>query len=159
MPARAASRSPPVHSAGSTPSPCRTSLLGRTPSADHRVAFAARLHEHAVGLPQQPAQVRRGVLPAGAVVRVGRVAEVQERREEERHAAPRASRSPQAIGNEYGNAVAWTASSGPSKRPASRHIAGQIGLHGSGQALPAAERDERRGLQDVAAARESAVGV
>jgi hypothetical protein len=42
----------------------------------------------------------------------------------------RARRSPQAIGNEYGKAVAWTASSGPSCRPAAAHIAGQTGLHG-----------------------------
>ena len=58
----------------------------------------------------------------------------------------RASRSPHAIGNEYGKAVAWTASSGPSNRPASRHIAGQTGLHGSGEALPAARGERARAL-------------
>ena len=57
--------------------------IGRYPERFHRVALAARLDEDAVGLVQQPAQVRRGVLPAGAVAGVVEIAQVQERCEEE----------------------------------------------------------------------------
>jgi len=52
------------------------------------VAFQFRLHEDAVGLMQQPSQVRGGVLLAGAFI-----PQVQERREEERH--PAATGEPQ----------------------------------------------------------------
>ena len=65
-----------------------TTRLGRNAERDGGIAFGPRLNEHAIGLVQQPAEVRLGVLPACGVVRVGRVAQVQERREQERHAAP-----------------------------------------------------------------------
>ncbi len=71
----------------------------------------------------------------------------------------RASRSPHTIGNEYGNAVAWTASSGPSYRPASRHIAGQIGLHGVVRHCQRRHGKERERFEDVAPGREVQGGV
>lgn len=52
---------------------------------DDGLAFQFRLHEDAVGLLQQPTQGRPRVLFARAVVWIVRIAEVQERREEERH--------------------------------------------------------------------------
>jgi hypothetical protein len=54
----------------------------------HGFAFDPSLHKDSIGLNQEPAEVRRGVLPACMILRIIRIAQMEERRKKEWHLAP-----------------------------------------------------------------------
>ena len=147
-------RSPPVHSAGSTPNPCSTTRSAGTPSATAASRSARVCTNTRSACVQQPAQVRLRVLRAGAVVRVGRVAEVQERREQERHPAaprePQPARDRERVRERRG--VDRVERAGVPVRVPPHRRADRVARRR--QALPGAMRQQRQRLEDVAASGE-----
>nr|WP_261361868.1 hypothetical protein [Frigoriglobus tundricola] len=139
--------------------PLKDDTLRPDAERDGRVAFATGLNEHPVGLVQEPAQVRLRVLLARGVVRVVWVAEVKERREQERHAAP--AREPEPTQNrerirESCGVDGIERTIVPVRIPPHRWA---DGIARRREALPAPVRQKRKRFQDVAACREVQRGI
>ena len=121
----------------------------------NRLEFTRRLHEHSVGLVQQPSEHRGRVLSPGTVGRVVRVAEVQEWRQKEWHAAP------------PGQAESTRRRKGVWERERMHSVDRSVeavrilpharanGVARAGERLPVSVWDQRKGFEKVASTRKS----
>jgi hypothetical protein len=124
----------------------KVNAVGANAERFHHRALALGLDEDAVGLPQEPGEVRSGVLPERAVARVVGIAPVKERRDEEQYAASacQTQRAVDRKGIWEGGRVDGI--EGAVVAPGVAPHRWADGVTGRGQALQRPDRDERGGF-------------